>query len=106
MLHDTQKNRHFLLRGTPSNAPDRSGFKFRNRHHVWQEGNVESKGKNEIHKGQHGQPGGKCADADFSKFFFTQMVRLSRMSMGQFDSNAAACFDRTVVSVALLCFHT
>ena len=59
-----------------------------------------------IHEVQHVQPGSKCTDASFLKMLFTQMAHLSKTNMGQFDSNAAACFDGTVMPLALVGFGT
>ena len=59
---------------------------------------------NEIHPGQYGRPGGECIDVAFSKVLLTETARMSRTCFGQFDSDAASCFDRIIMPMALTCF--
>ena len=57
-----------------------------------------------IHPGQYGQPGGECQDAAISKVLHNLLSTLTHTAMGQFESDATACFDRVVMEFALLCF--
>jgi hypothetical protein len=59
-----------------------------------------------IHKGQYGQPGGECLDVAFSKILHNIMATLTKTAMGQFESDAASCFDRIVMLFAICGFIT
>ena len=47
-----------------------------------------------LHTGQYGRPGGECQDAAFAKILHNHMAHYSKTPLGQFESNAASCFDR------------
>jgi hypothetical protein len=50
-----------------------------------------------LHQGQYGRPGGECQDVAFAKILHTHMATYSHTSLGQFESDAASCFDRIVM---------
>jgi hypothetical protein len=59
-----------------------------------------------IHPGQFGRPGGECQDAAFNKLLINLVSKFSQTPMGQFESDATACFDPEVMNYALTCFAT
>jgi hypothetical protein len=59
-----------------------------------------------IHPGQFGRPGGECQDAAFDKVLINLVSKFSHTPMGQFESDATACFDREVMNYVLTCFAT
>jgi hypothetical protein len=50
-----------------------------------------------LHLGQYGRPGGECQDVAFAKILHTHMATFSQTPIGQFESDAASCFDRIVM---------
>ena len=50
-----------------------------------------------LHPGQYGRPGGECQDVTFAKILHTHMATYSHTPLGQFESDAASCFDRIVM---------
>jgi hypothetical protein len=59
-----------------------------------------------LHEGQFGKPGGECQDAAFSKVLTNMVSQFSKTPIGQFESDATACFDREVMRFVLLCFKS
>jgi hypothetical protein len=59
-----------------------------------------------IHPGQFGRPGGECQDAAFDKVLTNLVSTFSQTPMGQFESDATACFDREVMNFVLTYFST
>jgi hypothetical protein len=59
-----------------------------------------------IHNGQYGKPGGECQDAALSKVLHNLLSTVTQTTLGQFESNATACFDRIVMNFALACFRS
>jgi hypothetical protein len=59
-----------------------------------------------LHEGQFGKPGGECQDAAFSKVLTNLVSDFSKTPIGQFESNATACFDREVMRFVLSCFKS
>ena len=57
-----------------------------------------------IHKDQHRRPGGECQDVIFTKLQHYLFSNLTKTPMGHFESDAASCFDRIVMEMALTCF--
>jgi hypothetical protein len=57
-----------------------------------------------LHPSQYGKKGGECMDAGVSKVLHNTIATYSKTPMGQFESDATACFDRIVMQFALLCF--
>ena len=57
-----------------------------------------------IHQGQYGRPGGKCQDVAFAKIMKYHISKYTRTSLGNFESDAEACFDRIFMAFALICF--
>jgi hypothetical protein len=51
-----------------------------------------------LHTGQYGRPGGECQDAAFAKNLHNHMAHYSKTPLGQFESDAASCFDRIVMA--------
>jgi hypothetical protein len=62
--------------------------------------------RNLIHQGQFGKPGSECQDAALSKVLHNLMVFFTQTPMGQFESDATACFDREVMNFVFTCFHS
>jgi hypothetical protein len=62
--------------------------------------------KNLLHPGQYGRPGGKCQDAALRKVLHNHLATYTQTALGQFESDATACFDRMVMNFVLLCFRT
>jgi hypothetical protein len=62
--------------------------------------------RNLIHQGQFGKPGGECHDAALSKVLHNLMAFFTQTPMGQFESNATACFDREVMNFVFTCFYS
>jgi hypothetical protein len=50
-----------------------------------------------LHLGQYGRPGGECQDVAFAKILHTHMATFSHTPIGQFESDAASCFNRIVM---------
>jgi hypothetical protein len=48
--------------------------------------------------------GGECQDAALSKVLHNLLAFFTKTPLGQFESDATACFDRVVMAFALLCF--
>jgi hypothetical protein len=46
-----------------------------------------------LNPSQFGRPGGKCPDASISKVLHNLTLSLTHTPMGQFESDATACFD-------------
>jgi hypothetical protein len=59
---------------------------------------------NLLHSGQYSKPGGECQDAALSKVLHNLLAFFTKTPLGQFESDATACFDRVVMAFALLCF--
>jgi hypothetical protein len=59
-----------------------------------------------LHHGQFGKPGGECQDAALSKVLHNLILSLPKTPMGQFESDATACFDREVMSFVFACFRS
>jgi hypothetical protein len=57
-----------------------------------------------LHPRQFGEKGGECMDAAISKTLHNVISTYTKTSLGQFESDATACFDRIVMSYAMLCF--
>jgi hypothetical protein len=59
-----------------------------------------------LHAGQFGKPGGECQDATFSKVLTNLVSSFSQTPMGQFESDATACFDREVMNFDFTCYNS
>jgi hypothetical protein len=59
-----------------------------------------------LNPAQFGRPGGECPDASISKVIHNLICMLTRTPMGQFESDAKACFDREVMSFVLTCYQS
>ena len=59
-----------------------------------------------LHLGQHGKPGGECQNTTLVKILHNVISHLMYTPMGQYESDATACFNRIVMQFALLCFKT
>jgi hypothetical protein len=59
-----------------------------------------------LHAGQFGKPGGECQDAAFSKVLTNLVSDFSKTPIGQFESDATACFDREVMNFVFACFKS
>jgi hypothetical protein len=57
-----------------------------------------------LHPSQFGKKGGECMDAAISKVLHNVIATYTKTSLGQFESDAQACFDRIVMTFAMLCF--
>jgi hypothetical protein len=57
-----------------------------------------------LHPSQFGKKGGECMDAAISKTLHNILATYTKTPLGQFESNATACFDRIVMVFAMLCF--
>jgi hypothetical protein len=57
-----------------------------------------------LHPSQFGKKGGECMDAAISKVLHNMIATYSKTPLGQFKSDATACFDRIVMCFAMLCF--
>jgi hypothetical protein len=62
--------------------------------------------KNLLNPAQLGRPGGECADATIAKVLHNLTSQLSQTPMGQFESDATACFDREIMKFVLTCYHS
>ena len=58
-----------------------------------------------IHKDQYGRPGGECPDVAFTKILHYHMSHYTKTALGSFESDAASCFDRIVMSLAFICYR-
>jgi hypothetical protein len=58
-----------------------------------------------LHANQFGKKGGKYMDAAISKTLHNIIATYTKTPLAQFESNAAACFDRIVMAFAMLCFY-
>ena len=56
------------------------------------------------HKGQYGRPGGECLDAVYAKTMSYHVSHFTKTSLGTFESDAEACFDRLVMAFVFSCF--
>jgi hypothetical protein len=56
-----------------------------------------------LHPSQYGKKGGECMDAAVYKVLHNTIATYAKTPMGQFESDATACFDRIVMQFALLC---
>ena len=56
------------------------------------------------HKGQYGRPGGECLDAVYAKNMAYHVAHFTKTSLGTFESDAEACFDRLVMAFVFMCF--
>jgi hypothetical protein len=61
--------------------------------------------RNLIHPGQFGKPGGKCQDAALSKVLHNLMAFFTQTPMGQFESDATACFGLLRPGSHEFCFY-
>jgi hypothetical protein len=59
-----------------------------------------------LNPAQFGRPGGKCQDVSISKVLHNLVCSLTNTLMGQFESDAKACFDREVMTFVLTCYHS
>ena len=57
-----------------------------------------------MHQDQYGRPGVKCQDVAFAKILQYHVSKYTQTPMGNFESDAEACFDRIMMAFALLCF--
>jgi hypothetical protein len=57
-----------------------------------------------LHLNQFGKKGGECMDATISKTLHNVIAIYTKTPLGQFESDATACFDRIVMTFAMLCF--
>jgi hypothetical protein len=57
-----------------------------------------------LHPSQFGKKGGECMDAAISKTLHNVLATYTKTPLGQFESDATACFDRIVMVFAMLCF--
>jgi hypothetical protein len=57
-----------------------------------------------LHPSQFGKMGGECMDAAISKVLHNTIATYTKTPLGQFESDATACFDRIVMIFAMLCF--
>jgi hypothetical protein len=55
-----------------------------------------------LHPNQFGKKGGECMDAAISKTLHNVIATYTKTPLGQFESDATACFDRIVM---VLCFY-
>jgi hypothetical protein len=58
-----------------------------------------------LNQAQYGRPGGECPDASITKVLHNLTATLTPPPMGQFESDATACFDREVMRFVLTCYH-
>jgi hypothetical protein len=61
---------------------------------------------NKMNPAQFAKPGGECADPSISKVLHNLTAILTHTSMGQFESDATACFDQEVMKFVLTCYHS
>jgi hypothetical protein len=61
-------------------------------------------GHQKLHPYQFGKKGGECMDAAISKTLHNVISTYTKTSLDQFESDATTCFDRIVMSYAMLCF--
>ena len=59
-----------------------------------------------LHLGQFGKPHGECQDAAISKVLLNMVSSFTKTPLGQFESDATACFDREVMNFVLTCFKS
>jgi hypothetical protein len=59
-----------------------------------------------VNPAQFGRPGGKCQDSSISKVLHNLVSSRTHTPMGQFESDATACFDREVMKFVLTCYHS
>jgi hypothetical protein len=59
-----------------------------------------------LNPSQFGRPGGECPDASISKVLHNLTAAFTHTSMGQFESDATACFDREIMKFVLACYHS
>jgi hypothetical protein len=59
-----------------------------------------------LHPGQYGRPGGECQDPAILKVLHNHLTTYTQTYLGQFESDATACFDHMVMNFVLLCFRT
>jgi hypothetical protein len=57
-----------------------------------------------LHPSQFGKKSGECMDAAISKTLHNVLATYTKTPLGQFESDATACFDRIVMVFAMLCF--
>jgi hypothetical protein len=57
-----------------------------------------------LHPCQFGKKGGECMDTATSKTLHNDIATYTKTSLGQFESDATACFDIIVMTFAMLCF--
>ena len=60
---------------------------------------------NLIHKGQFRKLHSECQDAALSKVLYNMILAFTKTPLGQFKSDAMACFDCKVMNFVLTCFH-
>jgi hypothetical protein len=58
-----------------------------------------------LNQAQYGRAGDECPDASITKVLHNLTAMLTHTPMGQFESNATACFDREVMCFVLTCYH-
>jgi hypothetical protein len=61
---------------------------------------------NLLHEGQFGKPGGECQDAAISKVLHNMIAIFTKTLMGQFESDATACFDCEVMNFVFACYRS
>jgi hypothetical protein len=59
-----------------------------------------------LNTAQFGRPGGECQDSSISKVLHNMISSFTHTPMGQFESDATACFDREVMKFVLTCYHS
>jgi hypothetical protein len=65
-----------------------------------------AKDNNLLHDGQGGRLGSECMDVTLTKVLHITMSHLTKTSLGLFESDAEACFDRIVMLMAFLAFKS
>jgi hypothetical protein len=58
-----------------------------------------------LNQAQFRRPGGECQDSSISKVLHNLISAFTHTQMGQFKSDATACFDREVMKFVLTCYH-
>jgi hypothetical protein len=59
-----------------------------------------------LNPAQFGRSGGKCQDASISKVLHNLVCSFTHTPMGQFESDAKACFDREIMKFVLTCYKS
>jgi hypothetical protein len=58
-----------------------------------------------LNPAQFGRPGGECQDVSILKVLHNRVYSFTHTPMGQFESDAKACFDREVVRFVFTCYN-